>query len=80
MTDPVLLAYGTKDWIPIPLPVTGGIKLIQPRLKVSFVAAYSIFDTIPGSDCSVLGYKIGSLVKMFMSKAIKPPEEESKKV
>ena len=73
------MAYGTKDWIPIPIPSTGGIKLIDPRLKVSFIGAYSIFDTIPGSDCSVLGYKIGSLVKMFMGKAIKPPAEQTTK-
>ena len=60
--DPIMLEYITNFYMPLPLD-SMGLKLAKPSTPFHFLSWYTIFDSIPGSDCTRVGYKVGFLVK-----------------
>lgn len=72
--DPVLLAFGLQYVFPMlderPMP-----QLMLTRVPVNWVAIYSAFDSLPGSDCYTLGSKAGLMVKVLTRVSIAPEDE-----
>ena len=59
--DPILSAFGTDKFTGI--PSTEKITLAKDEFPISLPTMYTIFDSIPTSDCSQFGYKTGTLIR-----------------
>ena len=66
-SDPVLfaLANGAAPGTPSEI-----IVLEKRQNSTSYLALYTLLDTIPNSDCAAFGYKLGVLAKMGLGKTV----------
>ena len=67
-TDPVLTSFGSAKFTG--QVGTETIELVQRTTPMNVLTIYTLVDSLAGSNCGELGYKLGTIVRMTTGKSL----------